>query len=87
MIRARGSGPNEHGDQSGDELLQVAIGLRILGCFCAERPTLTAKEISELLDLPEKDVARLAVRLASFCYLEADMSSGVGAWTLMPDAW
>jgi DNA-binding IclR family transcriptional regulator len=63
------------------------MGLHVLCCFSTERLTLTADEISELLDLPEKDVTRHAARLAGLGYLdlEAGPSSGASAWTLMPD--
>jgi hypothetical protein len=71
-----------------DELLQAAMGLRVFCCFSRERPSLTTAEICNLAGLHEKDVTRLALRLARLRYLDANaLSHGVIAWTLMPDEW
>jgi hypothetical protein len=65
----------------------ITLGFAIINCFSAERPTLTTTEISELLDLPEKEVRRRAERLADLHYLEVDRSGGESYWTLIHNEW
>lgn len=64
---------------------QAILGLRVISCFSNQRPTLTADDISALLDLPIEEVSRIASRLTNLGYLRRDASSIGTAWTLMPD--
>jgi hypothetical protein len=72
-----------HDDAACAELGTAANGLRVLDCF-SQQPTLTACDISEMLDISEDDVTQHALRLAGLGYLESDASSGTNAWTLCP---
>lgn len=75
----------EHDDAPCAELWTAAKGLRVLDCFSGEQPTLTACDISEMLDLSEEDVTQHAARLAGLGYLESDSSSATSAWTLISE--
>jgi hypothetical protein len=70
-----------------DELRDAAIGLRIFDCFSLQGPTLTAQQVSEMLDEPQDIVTRHAERLTRIGYLRADSCSEPGAWTVTRHAW
>ncbi len=65
--------------------LRVPFVLGILGCFLRERPTLTVREISELADLPARDVMRAAGGMTRLGYLKPGTQCGKSTWTLMID--
>jgi hypothetical protein len=83
VYRASKRGEPAHYDAQRQECRQIPSGLRVLDCFSPALPTLTADEISDLIDLPEHEVTQHAARLADLGYLRAVLSNGEGAWTLI----
>jgi hypothetical protein len=89
VYRASERGEPAHYDAPRQECRQIPSGLRVLDCFSPALPTLTADEISDLLDLPEHEVTQHAARLVDLGYLRAVPLRGEGAWTLLDvdDPW
>ncbi len=65
-----------------DELREAALGLRVFDCFSLQGVTLTAQQVSEMLDEPQDVVAHHVERLARIGYLRADSCSELDAWTI-----
>lgn len=54
----------------------LARGLELLRCFTPDRPVLSNREMSQLLDLPAPTVSRLAYTLIRMGYLAQDVAYG-----------
>ncbi|HEY5194695.1 MAG TPA: hypothetical protein VIJ39_12610 [Solirubrobacteraceae bacterium] len=65
-----------------DEFKDAAIGLRVFDCFSSRGPTLTAQQVSEVLEESQDVVTRHAEHLARIDYLRADPWGEPDVWTV-----